>query len=328
MLRTSDCRLCRLIALEMDRNGRDVVSFPRHPPSLGLSLSTTTLPTPTASSSDSLPPQSTGGAANLAALEYVSPPSSGRTTIDDKTYGSQHSLPSIHDALGESAQPLPGSGDHHSTLTRASIGEAPTFELCPSWREAPPRASHPFLPAPSKSGYRQPPPHPVSDLPQEPDLPHRPDPPSLNPLHTSLHPADAKTGEPVSAQPAHPTSFYVSPCSKHYGPPSTTSSAHQPPHSSLYPPTTDSNSSSMPTPVQASENRRIDSTRKLEETTSPLGRNHATQAYSESVKRHLDSFDVELTLNEVRPERSKTDAFALLSSLSNEHRSRTAPVER
>lgn len=257
---------------------------------------------------------------------YISPPESRRTSENDKEAPSSHrqSLPSIHEALS-AEQPLSYSAPHSSAPSSQSHHPAstltPTTPIPRSHPETSPKGPpNPFSLGQPLGSYsaqtyqarplqlQQP-----SFAPSEPKFsavnsreskgshlnPVRTVPPNIDTLRTSVpnllqsRTSPAYDSGPNSAASMnsqngyHPyqPSYTYQPQPSSAGP--STYNAPNPYHgSSLHPPTWRSD---------GSEINRAEEGRKAAIRAGSLG----GQAYGESVKRHLDIFDLETSLNEV-----------------------------
>jgi hypothetical protein len=269
----------------------------------------------------------------------LSPPESRRTSGDDKDVprsAARQSLPSILEALGNE-QPLsyPPPVPPPSVLTSApqhyhgpSAATSPSdqrsrpFSTDPHGSQGPSNPfSHPRSPYLGSATPQAPPPPPPPHVQADP-LPRPafadPRPPYSTPQHNSklptLHPLKTtQTPPPNAARPSAPYS---------YPPPSTNFEAPGPPpaaamnqysypqyppnyplsapapsaSNSAYPPSNSTYSAPprYPPPSSWRDNPEL---ARLEE--KKIGRS-SLAPYGESVKRHLDSFDLEASLNEVR----------------------------
>lgn len=268
---------------------------------------------------------------SLAGL--LSPPESRRTSGDDNDVykpAARQSLPSISEALGaEQALPYPGpvppppsapasSSQHYapvSATTSPSDSRKRPFEPDSYSVQGPANPfSHPRSPYVVTPASQVPPPPP----PQEVRPPYEPRPyptqqhnsrlPSLHPIKTTQSPPPpvARLNPPYSSYPPAPTPAY-----EPTAPPSAESLNHQygftqpqyasyppsapvpagppapyPPSTAAYPPP----SRYYPTSLRDNTEARLEE-KKLNRT--------SLAPYGESVKRHLDSFDLEASLNEV-----------------------------
>lgn len=274
---------------------------------------------------------------SLAGL--LSPPESRRTSGDDNDVhkpAARQSLPSISEALGaEQALPYPGpvppppsvpapTSQHYlpaSANTSPSDTRKRPFEPDSYSAQGP---SNPFSHPPrspfistSASQVPPPPPPPQSHLDSTPRPPYDPRPPysapqhnprlpSLQPIKTtqSPPPSIARPNPPYSSYPPAPSPGYepsapqaAESMNHQYGysqyssyPPSAPAPSGPP---AAYPPSTSVYSAPpryYPTSLRDNTEARLEE-KKL---------NRASLApYGESVKRHLESFDLEASLNEV-----------------------------
>lgn len=297
---------------------------------------------------------------SLAGL--LSPPDSRRTSGDEKdTYkpAARQSLPSISEALGAEqalsypgpvppppSAPAPTSQHHAATSAHPSPSDTRKrpFEPDSYSAQGPSNPfSHPRSPFVSASAQVPPPPPPPPQ--NQADSTHRPpyEPrppystsqhssrlPSLHPIKTtqsppppvarpnlpysSYPPAPSPAYEPPAPQPAEPTNHqygYSQPQYSSYPPSAPTSSGIPP----AYPPSTSTYSAPRyyPTSLRDNTEARIEE-KKL---------NRASLApYGESVKRHLDSFDLEASLNEI------TDGCGRISEFSQVYRQRAHENQR
>jgi glutamate--cysteine ligase catalytic subunit len=269
----------------------------------------------------------------------LSPPESRRTSGDEKESQrptARQSLPSIHEALG-SEQPLsypapvpppsaPVSAPQHyhpsSAVTSPSDPRQRTFSTDLHGSQGPSNPfSHPRSPYIGTPASHAPPPPPPQSHAESSHRPlfSSPRPPfSSNPQHNSklptLHPLKTTQSPPTSAArpnapysyPPHSASYEAS------APPPPGSMSHYayPPYSSNYPltapPQSAPNSAYPPATSTYSAPPRYpppgswrdgSEMARLEE--KKIGRS-SLAPYGESVKRHLESFDLEASLNEVR----------------------------
>ncbi|KNG45460.1 glutamate-cysteine ligase [Stemphylium lycopersici] len=294
----------------------------------------------------------------------LSPPESRRTSGDERETQratARQSLPSIHEALGGSEQPLsyPATVPPPSSITSAPQHYHPS-SAAPSPAEQRPRQyppdlqhagqgpsnpfSHPrspYLASSAPQAGPPPPPAPVhtESLPRPPFSDPRPpySTPQHNPKLPSLHPIKTAQSPPPSAtRPNPPYSSYPPPASNyessapqsagpmnhqqhypHYPPsyPSSAPSASTP--NSAYPPSA-STYSAPPryAPQSWQDNSEM---ARLEE--KKIGRS-SLAPYGESVKRHLESFDIDASLNEM------ADGSGRISEFSKIYRQRAHENQR
>ncbi|OSS51445.1 hypothetical protein B5807_03299 [Epicoccum nigrum] len=281
---------------------------------------------------------------------------------EKETYkpAARQSLPSISEALGAPEQSLPYAGpvppppsvpaptSQHYAPTPANISPSESrkrpFEPDSYSAQGPPNPfSHPRSPFVSGSAQvPPPPPPPQSQLdsqtrpPYEPHPPystaqHNPRLPSLHPIKTTQSPTPLVTRPtlPYSSYPSAPPAVYDSPApqpTEHvnhqygyskppyasYPPPAPAPSgppAAYPPHTSAY----SAQPRYYPTSLRDNTEARLEE-KKL---------NRASLApYGESVKRHLDSFDLEASLNEM------ADGCGRISDFSKAYRQRAHENQR
>ncbi|KAF3009779.1 hypothetical protein E8E13_009840 [Curvularia kusanoi] len=295
---------------------------------------------------------------SLAGL--LSPPESRRTSGDEKeTYKptARQSLPSISEALG-AEQSLPYTGpvppppsapaptSQHYAPTPATTSPPDSrkrsFEPDSYSAQGPPnpfsQSRSPFV---SGSAQVPPPPPPQSQLdsaPRPPYEPHAPYPaaqhnprlPSLHPIKTTQSPPPlaARPPLPYSSYPPAPPQVYehsVPPPAEHMNGQYTYSKPH---YASYPPPTPASSGPPAAYPPQTAypaqpryypTSLRDNTEARLEE--KKLGRT-SLAPYGESVKRHLDSFDLEASLNEM------ADGCGRISEFSKIYRQRAHETQR
>lgn len=263
----------------------------------------------------------------------LSPPESRRTSGDEKEQQrppARQSLPSIHEALGSeqslSSYPAPPpsapASAPQSFLPPSSTASPSdqrqrTFSVDHINTQGPPNPfSHPrspFMNTPSSTAPPPPPPQAQSESLPRPSFSstqHNPKLPTLHPLRTTQSPpvGAARPNQPYSSYPSQPSSAYESsaphsagPMNPQYGysqyPPNYPLSAPPPsgPNSG-YPPSAATYSAPprYPPPSWRSDGAELS---RLEE--KKLGGRSSLAPYGESVKRHLESFDLEASLNEV-----------------------------
>jgi glutamate--cysteine ligase catalytic subunit len=268
----------------------------------------------------------------------LSPPESRRTSGDEKEPHrptARQSLPSIHEALGaEQSMSYPQPVPPPSTLTSAPRHYLPA-SAAPSPTDQRPRPfpadvhstqgpanpfSHPRSPYLATPASHPPPPPPPE--PSHPDSLSRPPfssprPPYSTPQHNNklptLHPLKTNQSPPThSARPSAPYS-YPPPAAAYEAsappPPGPMSHYSYPQYSSNYPlsapsqsapntayPPSASTYSAPPRYPHPSSWRDGSDMARLEE--KKINRS-SLAPYGESVKRHLESFDLEASLNEV-----------------------------
>ncbi|KAF1927633.1 uncharacterized protein M421DRAFT_171808 [Didymella exigua CBS 183.55] len=291
---------------------------------------------------------------SLAGL--LSPPESRRTSGDEKDIykpAAWQSLPSISEALAaEQSLPYPGpvppppsapapTPQHYA---RVSVNTSPSesrkrpFEPDSYSAQGPANPfSHPRSPFIGAPASQVPPPPPPQEArpPYEPrtysTLQHNSRLPSLHPIKTTQSPPPpiVRPNPPYSSYPPAPTPAYEPPApppaeslNHQYGysqpqyasyPPSAPNSAGP---SAVYPAST----SAYPPPSRYYPTSLRDNTEsRLEE--KKLNRT-SLAPYGESVKRHLDSFDLEASLNEM------ADGCGRISEFSKMYRQRAHETQR
>ncbi|KAK7529605.1 uncharacterized protein J3D65DRAFT_672542 [Phyllosticta citribraziliensis] len=302
------------------------------------------------------PPNATAPPPSLAGL--VSPPDSRRTSGDEqeqKPAPVRQSLPSIHEALG-SDQPMvyphtsapppashfyppppPPSVTSHHDPGRRPFQESPAHFAAPP---PPPPPRSPFVkpPQPPYSAPYQEPPRPAL-ISQNPSLstlhPLRTEPspvngsrPPANHHYQSLAPYDQNpptSGPPPQSQQQQqqqPFGYTTYPASHPYSappPPPPPSNHGAPPYPAPgpgyatprpYPPTWRSD---------GAEVRRAEESKRA-------GRNAGPAMFGESVKRHLDNFDFEASLNEIAEGTGRLNEFLRVYGQRAHQAQRTGPV--
>ena len=302
--------LAALNRLDMDKIIRDGIDNHHKVPTPGLSLSIAPLLSPTTTFPGPPPPYSCSSSAtpsNLGTFEYISPPSSRRTTVDDKASAPRQSLPSIQEALGgDGTKPFSASIVH--PLSAPSRVGQPTLSFGPgqSLPEAPSGPPNPFSQgaAADQTSENDPYiPHPV----QHPN-PHaeqdrvKPSFPSINTteaLAASSHTYQSKSPKPRSAHPVPTNSYNQSPHIKNYHSSADTSPTRFPSYRSPYAYSAGSSNPPPSTYPPAPDYSRFNPAFKFDDRKQSIPRSHPSQPYSDSIKRHLDIFDIEMALNEV-----------------------------
>jgi glutamate--cysteine ligase catalytic subunit len=260
----------------------------------------------------------------------LSPPESRRTSGDEKEQRTlaRQSLPSIHEALS-AEQPLPyppplstpASQSYLPPLpppsTTSPTGRTFSIDHINGQSQGPPNpfshapARSPFLSTPSSAAPPPPPPSaPLESMPRHASFSA----PQPNPRLPSLHlrtnqspPPDSSRTHPThNPYPSQPPPPYESSAASH------SAGSMNYPHGYHYPPTS---AYPLSAPLSNSHNPSYPSspTRFSAPPVPPryhewksdveLGRYEAKKSlapYGESVKRHLESFDLEASLNEVR----------------------------
>ncbi|KAF9692786.1 hypothetical protein EKO04_009185 [Ascochyta lentis] len=252
-------------------------------------------PGPSHSHNNHQSPPASAVPGSLAGL--LSPPESRRTSGDEKDVhkpAARQSLPSISEALGaEQSLPYPGP-----------VPPPPSAAAPPSQHYLPASATT----SPSDSRKRPLPSlHPIKTT-QSPPPVARPNPP-----YSSYPPAPSPAYEPPAPQRADPMNHqYGYPPYASY--PSSAPAPTGPP--TAYPPSTSTYSAPSryyPTSLRDNNETHLEE-KKL---------NRASLApYGESVKRHLDSFDLEASLNEM------ADGCGRISEFSKVYRQRAHENQR
>jgi hypothetical protein len=326
--------LAALNRLDMDRITRDGVDGHHNMAPSALTISTAPLPSPTTTYQGPPPPYSCSSSAtpsNLGAFDYISPPSSRRTTVDDKASVPRQSLPSIKEALGgDGAMPFSASNIVHPPSVRSRTApQTSSFGPGQSLPEAPSGPPNPFSQG-SAVGQTLENDSYTSRATKTQDRPSeqqrsKPAFPSINttePISTSSHNFDPKSPKPRSAHPMSSNPYSQSPLANNYQASFNTSPTQFPPYRSPYAYSAESSnppSSKFPTVPDYS---RFNPAFKFDDRKQSIPRSHPVQPYSDSVKRHLDIFDIEMALNEVC-----ADDFLADRILADEIRSPRAPAE-
>jgi hypothetical protein len=274
----------------------------------GLSISTAPLPSPTTIYSGPPPPYSYASTVTAAApvqTGYISPPEQPRPAAKEEKEGTgpRQSLPSLSEALGQDkamafAPPITTT---QSTASSQQPLLTPSSAVGHSFPEGPIGPSNPFSqpsvtgPSLRDHGYRNEPdvsgsafanlnatePRPQHSqsfgMPRSPQVNPGPANPQLSNFSGSLpNGHGSSAGSPSSHHPPYRSPFGVS---------------HQAPNpqSSPFTPTNDS--------FRTAPSTQFDDQKRF---TSKSG---YVQSYGESVKRHLEVFDTQMALQEVRPHR-------------------------
>lgn len=273
----------------------------------GLSISTAPLSSPTTTHSGPPPPYScapstAGSASGISG--YISPPESTtrRSTRDEKeSPGLRKSLPSIHEALGDKSisfsAPLSASSQPPQSSSSAAPGQpfpdAPRGPVNPFSQPSgpPPVLKDVFAPSYKNSSNQ-------SEMQSSR--------PSFSPTSNPdpRQPVSQHFGYPGSPR-SHPATTFRS--SSLANTSFNNNSDHQPPRS---PPTFEQPRSGYSIPQysngpppsfpSASEPFQFSAGPKSEEHRGPYSRPSNEVPYGDTVKRHLDVFDAEMGLNEVR----------------------------
>ncbi|KAF2502394.1 hypothetical protein BU16DRAFT_7191 [Lophium mytilinum] len=312
--------------LESDKIKRDEPGFQRKHSAAAMASPSYPFPGPPPPYSNH---QSTGASSTGALSGLISPPESRRTSSEnekEQRQSARQSLPSIHEALGD-GQPLsypapppsaPVSAPQHYQPSPATSGadvrprtySSDLQSQGPSNPYAHPRSPYTTPAPPSTSGPPPPPPPQVESLPRPPfsSSSHNPKLPTLHPLRTQSPPINASrpsvpyspysqqappsTYEPApsSAGPMNPPYGGYNQYSQHYGPYSAPTPGAPGP---VYPPGAPySAQARYPPPSWRNDDMsRVEENKRAGRTGPP--------PYGDSVKRHLDTFDFEASLNEM-----------------------------
>ena len=318
--------------LDLEKVKREASEYnQRQLPSVAMTIPAPTILSPSTMYSGPPPPYSYPSSTTASSISglngYISPPESRRTSDDDKEppqppqappIPSLQSLPSIHEALGGD-QPLPYTSVAPPANLAQSLPTAPT--------QSP--TIHIPRPQPEKNGIESHGPYPSTQLPRAnytssqaserlSNLPH-----SHLSSEDKAHPftsINRQEPAPLSAPPKP----YTSPVSRHiYSPrmshldrlsPPNTQSTHsstsmqsqaprtpyQPAYS--YPPSAPNQTAHShhyyQQPAWRADGSEIDRAEEMRKA-APRGSPISGHQYGESVKRHLDIFDLETSLNEV-----------------------------
>ena len=240
-------------------------------------------------------PSTSGSMAGLSG--YISPPESTtrHSTRDENSPAGRKSLPSIHEALGDKS--LPFSAPLSATAPHAP-GSTPSTAVAQNFPEAPKGPSNPFSQAPPT--FRE---NPFSTQ-NQPVPPPPPPPPDLQPSKPSFSSAPTAESRPVApqtpAQPSSPRSVAPSTFRPSFNAQSETSVPRSPLHGEQpRQPYSFPSLSTVPPSGYTSEPYHFSSGSKFQDSRPQFPRG-SELSYGETVKRHLDVFDAELGLNEVR----------------------------
>ena len=274
----------------------------------GLNISTAPLASPTVSMYSGPPPPYSCAlptAVSAPGLSgYISPPESTtrRSIRDEKDSPDlRKSLPSIHEALADKSMPfpanLPGASQHQS-LSMPSTAAAPSFS------EGPKGPLNPFSQPPGVPVLRE-----VFSGPPMPALTHT-DVRTSQPAFPQVSAPDPRQqvshhfGYPGSPRPQQSSTFHSSSLTNtSFISPNELSQAKSPRISEPsrqhipFPALSSTSSSSFP---PTSEPFQFSAGPKPEAQRESFAKPSTEQQYSDTVKRHLEVFDAELGLNEVR----------------------------
>ncbi|KAI9873219.1 MAG: hypothetical protein M1830_000685 [Pleopsidium flavum] len=343
--------------LDLEKLKRDSTErYEKHPSVPALNMSTASLISPTTMYSGPPPPYSysSSTASSVTGLAgYISPPESRRTSENDKDppTSHRHSLPSIHEALAAD-QPL-------------SYAAPPSASALPSQNHHPASILTPTTPIPRSHPETSPqgPPNPfsgqshgaysahssqarTSQLQQAPSTPSDPKFPAINPHESKFqHLQPVRTSQPhIESLRPSVQSLLQSRTSPVYdsGPSSASSmnpqkayNSYQPSYPYQLPPSTIAPSTYHPPDPyhgtnihpttwrsDGSEINRAEEGRKAASRGGSLG----GQAYGESVKRHLDIFDLETSLNEIAEGSGRMLDFSRHYSAHAHQTQRSGPI--
>ena len=241
----------------------------------GLNISTAPLGSPTTIYSGPPPPYSYPSSTTVLGQTlhgYISPPESTtrRSTRDEKDSPTKQSLPSIHEALGA---PLSATVQH-------APGSTPSTAITQSFPEGPKGPVNPFSqPTPSfrETPFTSQPPPPNPSIPSE--------------QHSSRNATAQHFGAPSSPRVSDLSSFRSGPLQNstfnHHSEPPRARSPVQPSFSQF----------SGPPSAYGSEPFQFTAGSRYNDGRPSLAR--PSEPYGDTVKRHLEVFDVELGLREV-----------------------------
>ncbi|KAJ5692687.1 Zinc finger NHR/GATA-type [Penicillium macrosclerotiorum] len=267
---------------------------------------------------------------------YISPPESRRVLEDEKekTTGRQ-SLPSIHEALGND-NPLPYPAPTSAPPPQSGPPAPPTHLIGRSSAEGPPGPPNPFSNGPASGPLMR-----ESGFPaHQNQLPAEASRTSLTSINTqesrnaSLH--SISTGKsPTQSAKTGITSVSGSQNSSAYdysAPPSAGSVASPNgyshfPHNYSFSTSQQPQSGPSYPPPGPYDNRAYMGAPRVEEVKGGfVGRPMPGQLHSDSVKRHLDVYDVETSLNEIAELSSRTLEFARHYAARAHQTQRSGPV--
>lgn len=303
--------LAALHRLDMDKITRDGVDGHHKVPASGLSLSTAPLLSPTTTYTGPPPPYSCSSSvtpSSLGAFEYISPPSSRRTTVDDKSSGPRQSLPSIQEALGgDGTKPFSASSIVHPLSATSRMTQPPlSFGPGQSLPEAPSGPPNPFSHGSAVGQTSENDSYGLQSAKQQDLHPEqervRSAFPSINttePLPPPSHTFEAKSPKPRSAQPVPSNPYNQSPHANNFHLTSDETPNRFPPYRSPYAYSASSSNPASATYPSVPDYSRFNPAFKFDDRKPSIPRSHPVQPYSDSVKRHLDIFDIEMALNEV-----------------------------
>lgn len=228
--------------------------------------------------------------------------------MDDKASGQRQSLPSIKEALGgEGLMPFSASNLGHPLSTTARISQqAPSFGAGQSLPEAPSGPPNPFShdlaaarTAETDARITHSATHQELLLEQEKVKSGFPSINTVESLPAARHSYEGKSPTPRSAHPVSSNPYNQSPHPSNYQAASDTSPTRYPPYRSPYAYPAESSNPPSSTFQTAPDYSRFNPAFKFDDRKQNIPRSHPVQPHSDSVKRHLDIFDIEMALNEV-----------------------------
>lgn len=281
----------------LTENGtRDGMDHPRGS-GLGLTISTAPITSPTTAAYPGPRPPYSSTSATLSShsnYEYMSPPSSRRTTMDDKTQAPRQSLPSITEALKNDLPPFATSTSRALPPARPAEASITPGRTLP---EPPPGPPNPFSQSTTSADrYNVRPSGSLDTLTgQDPNKSFQ----SINataPLPPSTFRSTPKSPRSTT-YPQYSPSYHPSPHTKDFGPPPNVSP--RPPQQSPY--SYSMNSAETPSALgPGSEPNRFSPPMKYENGRPPAPRAPLPpSSYGTAVKRHIDTYDAECALNQV-----------------------------
>ncbi|KAF7507385.1 hypothetical protein GJ744_010702 [Endocarpon pusillum] len=302
--------LAALNRLDMDKITRDGIDNHHKVPTSGLSLSIAPLLSPTTTFPGAQPPYSCSSSAtpsNMGTFEYMSPPSSRRTTVDDKASGPRQSLPSIQEALGgDGTKPFSATIVHPLSAPSRGSAADQTSE------------NDPYNPHPVQ--------HQTPHAEQDRIKPRFPSINTTEALAASSHTYQSKSPKAISAHPVPTNSYNQSPHIKNYNPSADTSPTHYPSYRSPYAYSAGSSNPPPSTYPSAPDYSRFNPAFKFDDRKQSIPRSHPSQPYSDSIKRHLDIFDFEMALNEVSEGSSRALEFSRIWNQRAHQRQRSVQL--
>ncbi|KAF2087423.1 hypothetical protein K490DRAFT_65810 [Saccharata proteae CBS 121410] len=293
----------------------------------------------------------------------ISPPESRRTSGDDKEQNprppARQSLPSIHEALASEQHmpyppptptapqpanhypPPPTSAPVPETNKRPFPPDIYSHERRDSYHPPGPRSPYMKPPPPAVSGPQYPPPQPEVLNRRAPTLPnsHNPKLPTLHPIRTDQSPGPSARNSfshgnpyppppppqqsPAYEQPAPPVGPMHQPYGYQYGP-GYPYSAPPPPSNTgpMYP----APATNFSAPAGYPSNWRSDGAEVRRAEESKRAGRMPGLAYGESVKRHLDNFDFEASLNEIAEGSGRLNEFVRVYGQRAHQTQRTGPM--